>query len=100
MSEEITPPIFGVDATRQVLLEQSELQTVNTFNQFSVQIETMHRMHAQKVRTLMTSIHMLKEQLAVAKAASKEHRRFATDSTDYSLEPRKILLKFRVSGLH
>jgi len=32
-------------------------------------------MHAQKVRTLMTSIHMLKEQLSIAKAASKEHRR-------------------------
>jgi hypothetical protein len=40
-----------------------------------MQIEQMQRMHSQKIRTLMTSIHMLKDQLAVAKAASKEHRR-------------------------
>jgi len=43
----------------------------------SEQVETLQRMHAQKVRTLMTSIHVLKEQLQVAKAASKEHRRSA-----------------------
>jgi anti-sigma28 factor (negative regulator of flagellin synthesis) len=43
----------------------------------SDQVETLQRMHAQKVRTLMTSIHVLKEQLQVAKAASKEHRRSA-----------------------
>jgi anti-sigma28 factor (negative regulator of flagellin synthesis) len=40
-------------------------------------VDTLQRMHAQKVRTLMTSIHVLKEQLQVAKAASKEHRRSA-----------------------
>ena len=53
--EERLPPVPGVDATRQ--------------------LETLQRLHAQKVRALMSSIHMLKEQLSVAKAASKEHRR-------------------------
>lgn len=37
----------------------------------------MKRMHEVKVKGLMNSIHMLKQHLAVAKAASREHRRSA-----------------------
>jgi hypothetical protein len=46
-------------------------------------MEVMQRMHAQKVKTLMTSINMLKEHLAIAKAASKEHRRFSQPATHF-----------------
>ena len=55
MEEDMLPPVPGVDASRQ--------------------LETLQRVHTQKVKTLMASIHALKEQLAIAKAATKEHRR-------------------------
>ena len=43
----------------------------------SQMIETMKRMHQQKVKGLLNSLHMMKQQLTLYKAASKEHRRSA-----------------------
>ena len=38
-------------------------------------INALNNLHAQKVRALMKSINSLKDQLALMKAQSKEHRR-------------------------